>query len=235
MDIAGNIARVEERVLNACLRSGRKREEITVMGVTKTLPAAAVLEAWRGGLRCFGESRVREAADKFAALREGQGRDAEMAGMELHLIGSLQRNKAKLAVSVFDCVQSVDRESLIEELAKHSAERNSPLPVLLEYRTGEDTKSGFTGMDELFRAAEMVCACPSLRLCGLMTIAPNAADIGPVRAAFRCLAKARDELECAFPGRAECLSMGMSGDYETAIEEGSTLLRIGSAIFGDRT
>ena len=230
MSIAENIERIEERIFQACLRSGRKREEITLMGVTKFQPLEAVNEAWEAGLRCFGESRVQEAAAKFEGFREGKP-DAQ-----IHLIGALQRNKAKLAASLFDCIQSVDRESLAAELAKHTAERSGPLPLLLEFRTGEDSKTGFTGLDELFRTVDLILACPSLCIRGLMTIAPNTRDDGIVRAAFRRLVQVRDELERRFPSpdRWACLSMGMTGDFETAVEEGSTMLRIGSAIFGER-
>jgi len=229
MSVAGNIAEIEERIVKACLRAGRKREEITLMGVTKFHPMEAVNEAWEAGLRCFGESRVQEAAAKFTGFREGK------AGAELHLIGALQRNKAKLAASLFDCIQSVDRESLAAELAKHTAGRGSPLPLLLEFRTGEDSKSGFTDLDSLFRTAELIIAYPSLRIHGLMTIAPNTSDDGVVRSAFRRLVKARQELEKRFSSEnLSCLSMGMTSDFEIAIEEGSTMLRIGSAIFGER-
>jgi pyridoxal phosphate enzyme (YggS family) len=236
MSIAGNIAEIEERIVKACLRSGRKREEITLMGVTKFQSLEAVNQAWEAGLRCFGESRVQEAAAKYEGFREGK------AGAQIHLIGALQRNKAKLAASLFDCIQSVDRESLAAELAKHTAERSGPLPLLLEFRTGEDSKTGFTGVDELFRTVEMILACPSLRIRGVMTIAPNTSDDGIVRAAFRRLVKVRQELERRFPFEDRlvdqhswaCLSMGMTGDFETAVEEGSTMLRIGSAIFGER-
>ncbi|MDR0290773.1 MAG: YggS family pyridoxal phosphate-dependent enzyme [Treponema sp.] len=230
MPIAANIEAIENCIARACLRSGRKREELTLMGVTKFVPAEAVDEAWKAGLRCFGESRVQEAAAKFENARE------QKAGMELHLIGALQRNKAKLAASLFDCIQSVDRESLVAELAKHTKERNSPLPLLLEFRTGEDSKSGFTDLGELFRTVELILAAPSLSVMGLMTIAPNTGEDKVLRSAFRQLAKVQKELERRYPaeGRWDCLSMGMSGDFETAIEEGSTLLRIGSAIFGER-
>jgi pyridoxal phosphate enzyme (YggS family) len=236
MSVAGNIAEIEERIVKACLRSGRKREEITLMGVTKFQPMEAVNEAWEAGLRCFGESRVQEAVAKFAGFREGK------PGAQLHLIGALQRNKAKSAASLFDCIQSVDRESLAAELAKHAAGRDSPLPLLLEFRTGEDSKSGFTDVNELFRTVELILACPSLRIRGLMTIAPNTRDDVVLRSAFRQLVKVRQELERRFPSPDvlgaqhswACLSMGMTGDFETAIEEGSTMLRIGSAIFGER-
>ena len=229
--IKDNIEKVEERILSACIRCGRQREEIVLMGVTKFQPIEAVEEAWGAGIRCFGESRVQEAAGKY------EGFTMRHPGVELHLIGSLQRNKAKLAASLFDCVQSLDREALIAELAKYASGRNSPLPVLLELRTGEDTKSGFADLDGLYKAAEFALGCPSLSVRGLMTMAPNTSEEGPVRAAFRKLATARQELERRFPGHRAaqhswtCLSMGMSGDYEIAVEEGSTLLRIGGAIF----
>jgi len=230
--IAENIEKTEECIMKACLRSGRKREDITLMAVTKFMPIESVTEAWDAGIRCFGESRVQEAVSKFDTFR------TEHAGAKLHLIGALQRNKAKTAAAFFDCIQSVDRESLAEELAKHSGGRSETLPILLELRTGEDSKSGFESPDDLFRAVELILACPTLGIRGLMTLAPNTAEDAPVRAAFRKLALAARELEKRFPNTAEhnfgCLSMGMSGDFETAIEEGSTMLRIGSAIFGDR-
>ena len=241
MSVAANIEKIEEGIQKACQRCGRKREEITLMGVTKFQPIEAITEAWNGGLRCFGESRVQEAAAKFAlaniAGEKLAGFRDKFPDMDLHMVGSLQRNKAKLAASLFDCVQSLDREALIEELAKHAMDRASPLPVLLEFRTGEDSKSGFADMDSLFRAAELALGFPSLCVRGLMTIAPFTSEEGPVRGAFRQLAKARQELELRFTGSGAaqhgwaCLSMGMSTDYEIAIEEGSTLLRIGSAIF----
>lgn len=240
MSVAGNIAEIEDRIARACLRSGRKRAEITLMGVTKFQPPEAVEQAWKAGMRCFGESRVQEAAAKFESLREGK------EGMELHLIGALQRNKVKPAVSLFDCIQSVDREPLAAELAKHAAGRSRPLPLLLEFRTGEDSKSGFTGLDELLKTVESILACPSLSIRGLMTIAPDTREEKILRGAFRRLVKVRQELERRFPPESsgsdnrvsrcgwDCLSMGMTGDFEIAVEEGSTMLRIGSAIFGER-
>jgi len=235
MSIAENIEKIEERISKACLRSGRKREDITLMAVTKFMPIESVTEAWDAGIRCFGESRVQEAVSKLSGFR------TERPGAGLHLIGALQRNKAKAAAAFFDCVQSVDRESLAEELAKHAMDksRGGVLPILLELRTGEDSKSGFESPDALFHAVELILACPTLSIRGLMTLAPNTGEEAPVRAAFRKLALTARELERRFPDTAgkhsfDCLSMGMSGDFETAIEEGSTMLRIGSAIFGDR-
>jgi len=229
MSVAGNIERIEERIANACVRSGRKREEITFMAVTKFQDLSAVKEAWAAGLRCFGESRVQEAAAKFDGFQEGH------PGTELHLVGGLQRNKAKAAVSLFDCIQSVDRESLARELIKQTEGRGSPLPVLLEFRTGEDSKSGFTDLDDLFRVTELILGGSLLEMRGLMTMAPFTDNEAAVRSAFRRLVRVRRELESRFPGGGNwsCLSMGMSGDFEIAVEEGSTLLRIGGAVFGE--
>jgi hypothetical protein len=238
MSIAENIAKIEERLLKACDRAGRKRDEITLMGVSKFEPQEKIREACLAGIRFFGESRVKEAAEKFetqtaSPLSEGKpGFRDEFNGVQVHLIGSLQRNKAKQAMLLFDCIQSVDREELITELVKHSALRDKPINVLLELHTGEETKSGFAGFDALLRAAEMVLTCDKLRLSGLMTMAPYTTDTDLIRSSFRQLVKAKCELEKRFPnGNFQELSMGMSNDFEIAIEEGSTLLRIGSAIF----
>jgi pyridoxal phosphate enzyme (YggS family) len=234
MSISENIEKIEEGIIKACLRSGRKREDITLMAVTKFMPLEAVMEAWDAGIRCFGESRVQEAVSKFGAF------GTELPGAELHLIGALQRNKAKTAAAFFNCIQSVDRQALVQELAKHAADRGSKgaLPILLELRTGEDSKNGFESLDDLFMAIESILSCPTLSIRGLMTMAPNTSDQALVRTAFRKLVLAGQELENRFPNKTghsfACLSMGMSGDFETAIEEGSTMLRIGSAIFGDR-
>lgn len=240
-DIAGALARLEERIAEACLRCGRKREEVTLMGVSKFHPLEAVEEARKAGLSLFGENRVKEGMEKFAAFRQKHPEDP----VELHLIGSLQRNKAKSAASFFDCVQSADRESLIDELGKACSpegcspdglilKREKPLMILLEFHTGEESKAGFPDLDSLFRGAERALSWPGLKPAGLMTMAPFTADTGAIRASFRALARAGGELEKRFGPIWPCLSMGMTGDFETAIEEGSTLIRIGTAIFGER-
>ena len=228
MSIAENIAKLEERIQKVCDAAGRKRDEITLMGVSKFQPVEFVEEAWQAGIHCFGESRVKEGTGKFEAFRK------EHPEVEVHLIGSLQRNKAKAAASFFDCIQSADRESLIGDLEKCAGEK--PLPLLLELHTGEESKSGFADLDGLFRAAEMILKSEGLRPRGLMTMAPFTEDRDVIRCSFRLLAKAGKELEKRFPpaGNWACLSMGMTNDFEIAIEEGATLLRIGSAIFGGR-
>ena len=229
MSIAENIAQIEERIQKACDTAGRKRGEITLMGVTKFLPADKVEEAYCAGIRCFGESRVKEAAEKFGSFK------AEHS-VQLHLIGSLQRNKAKSAALFFDCVQSIDREEIIAELEKHSAGREHPLEVLLELHTGEETKNGFADLDAVFRAAQMVLESAHLKARGLMTMAPFTQDTALIRGSFRQVVNAQKELERRFPPKEnwECLSMGMSNDFEIAIEEGSTMLRIGSLLFKEQ-
>jgi pyridoxal phosphate enzyme (YggS family) len=227
MSITANIAKIEERIQKACDSAGRKREEITLMGISKFVPVDIVEEAYRAGISCFGESRVKEATEKFDTFRD------KYPDTQLHLVGSLQRNKAKPAALFFDCIQSVDREQLINELVKHTGQREKPLAVLLELHTGEDTKSGFTDFDGLFRAAELILGAVNLKPAGLMTMAPFTKDTDLIRSSFRQLVNAQKELERRFPPKENwvCLSMGMSNDFEIAIEEGSTLLRIGSLIF----
>jgi pyridoxal phosphate enzyme (YggS family) len=199
------------------------------MGVSKFHEVPAIEEAWKAGIRLFGESRVQEAAGKFPDFL------AARPGSELHLIGSLQRNKAKAAAALFNAIESVDRDELINELGSLTQGREDPLIILLEYHTAEDSKSGYPDEDSLVHAAEKALAYPGLRLGGLMTMAPFTDEPEPIRASFRTLVKARDILAARFPGTDwSCLSMGMSNDFEIAIEEGSTLVRIGTAIFGAR-
>ena len=240
MSIKDNLEKIEERIEKACIRSGRKREEVTLIGVTKFLSVETVEEGRKAGLRFFGESRVQEAVLKYGDLNFKK----KYPDTELHFIGPLQRNKVKAAVTLFDCIQSLDRESLAEELVKHAGGRTAlcsaassaaPLPVLLEFRTGEDSKSGFTCLDGLFRTVEIVLGCPSLSVRGLMTVAPFTDEENVLRSAFRRMIKARQDLEKRFPDVSwSCLSMGMSNDFEIAIEEGSTMVRIGTAIFGEK-
>ena len=229
MSVAENIAKLEERIQKACASGGRKRGEITLMGVSKFVPFNRVDEAFRAGIACFGESRVQEGTEKFEFFRK------ENPEVQLHLIGSLQRNKAKGAALFFDCIQSVDRLQLMDELVKHVHQRETPLEVLFEFHTGEETKSGFADLDGLFRAAQMVLGKANLKPAGLMTMAPFTKDTEVIRSSFRKLVKAQNELEKRFPPKENwsCLSMGMSNDFEIAIEEGSTMLRIGSLIFGE--
>jgi len=230
VDIAGRVARIEEKIEAACARVGRKRQEIRLMGVTKFHGVEVVEAACNAGISLFGESRVQEATEKFTKFWEGRQKDGSV---ELHLIGPLQRNKAKKAAAFFDCIQSIDRDSIIDELGTLTATAENSIKIMLEYHTGEETKTGFQGMDNLLKAAEKVLSFPGLIPVGLMTMAPYTKDEALIRSSFRSLVHARDELEKRFSGYWSCLSMGMTNDYEIAIEEGSTLIRLGTAIFGE--
>jgi pyridoxal phosphate enzyme (YggS family) len=231
LSIGQRLAAIQERVRTACVRSGRDPAEVRLMGVSKFHDRARVDAAWEAGLRLFGESRVQEAQAKFTGLRE------ERPGMELHMIGSLQRNKIKASLPLFHCVQSVDRDELITALGVQAeGGRTGPLSILLELNSGEASKGGFASEESLFQGVEMALSYPGLRLQGLMTMAPFTGDEKEIRRAFRALHKARTALQARFPcADWPILSMGMSGDFEIAIEEGSTMIRIGTALFGERT
>jgi pyridoxal phosphate enzyme (YggS family) len=230
VDIAERVALIEEKIEAACARSGRKRQEVRLMAVTKFHGVEAVEAASKAGISLFGESRVQEAEEKYSKFWESCRRDGNV---ELHLIGSLQRNKAKKAAGFFDCIQSIDREPIINELGALTADAEKPIKIMLEYHTGEDTKAGFPDLDSLLKAAEKVLSFRGLLPVGLMTMAPFTQDTALIRLSFRSLISARDELEKRFSGHWACLSMGMTNDYEIAIEEGSTLIRLGTAIFGE--
>jgi pyridoxal phosphate enzyme (YggS family) len=227
MGIAENALRVREQVYEACLKAGRAPDEVTLMAVSKFHETPAIEEAADAGLFLFGESRVQEAVRKFMLLRERR------PDLRVHLIGSLQRNKAKTAAMLFDCVQSVDRDGIVRELGLVTRDRAEPLPVLFELNAGEAAKSGYADEDALCAGVEAALEFGGLRAEGLMTMAPFTEDEDAVRKAFRKLATAQRRLRRDFPECCwDCLSMGMSGDFKIAIEEGSTLVRIGTAIFG---
>lgn len=229
MVIAEALQHLNERIHEVCIRTGRNPGEVRLMGVSKFHERDALEEAWKGGIRLFGENRVQEAGRKFPGFKQDHPQT------ELHMIGTLQRNKAKAAAALFDCIQSVDRDELITGLGTLTLKREQPLMILLELHTGEASKAGYPDVDHLFRATERVLQFPNLIIRGLMTMAPFTDDKEIIRGSFRSLVSARDQLRSRFPGSDwSCLSMGMSNDFEIALEEGSTLLRIGTALFGER-
>lgn len=215
-DVRTNLERVRERIARAAERSGRRPEEILLVGVSKTVAAERVREAIEAGIPALGENRVQEAALKIAAL----GRPVPW-----HLIGHLQTNKVKDALELFDVIQSVDRIPLALELSRRATR---PLEVLAEVNLGtEPSKTGFAPA-EVKRALDTIAGLPGLRLRGLMAIPPAITTAEEARRWFRALRDLRDQA-----GLAE-LSMGMSADLEVAIEEGATMVRVGTAIFGER-
>lgn len=225
-------ALVEERIRAACRRAGRPRQEVRLMAVSKTHPAEAIAEAMRAGIGLFGENRVQEFEAKLAGLRE-LGADAA----EVHLIGHLQSNKSGKAAELFRAVDTIDSLRLAERLSDAARRLGKTLPVLLEIKlSSEPTKAGLAPDGaELPALLDRLPDLAGVALHGLMTIAPFDGNPDTARACFRQLRLLRDELAAQYP-RLEfgTLSMGMSGDFEIAIEEGSTLVRIGTALFGAR-
>ena len=240
-DVTRNLAQVQERILQAALRVGRDPAAVTLVAVSKTFPPEAVVAAYQAGVRHFGENRVEEALPKIPAVH------ARVAGPRptWHMVGHVQSRKAQPVVACFDTVHSVDRPKVARRLSQFAHEAGRILPVLLECNvSGEETKFGFDlrgwEQDEgrrgaFFAAVEEILALPGLAVQGLMTMAPFVADPQVVRPVFASLRALLDVLRERFPsGDWRHLSMGMTDDFEIAIEQGATLVRIGRAIFGPR-
>jgi pyridoxal phosphate enzyme (YggS family) len=226
--IAERVAAVRERIARAAARATRDPAGVSLVAVSKTQPAEAVREAFAAGVRDFGENRVQEAEAKIAALAELR------AEMRWHLVGHLQGNKARKAVALFDRVHSVDSVELARRLAAAAAERGSVCRVLLQVDlAGEATKFGLEA-DALDGALSELAALPALAVLGLMLVPPYDADPERVRPLFRRLRELRDAARERGLSLGGELSMGMSHDLEVAVEEGATLVRIGTAIFGAR-
>jgi PLP dependent protein len=215
--LAENIARVEERILEACARASRKRADVTLVAVTKKFPAEVIHEAYALGLRDFGENYMQEFEAKAPLV-------AGLAGARFHFIGHLQANKTRKAAELFQVIETVDSV----RVAKRLNEAGKPLDVYLEVKlSGEEAKAG-AAPEELAELIEATRACEHLRLCGLMTMPPWSEDPEASRSYFERLRKLAQQHKLTG------LSMGMSNDFETAIEEGSTLIRVGTALFGKR-
>ena len=227
-----NLERLEDAISAACRVAGRARGEVELMAVSKTFPAEAVAEAAALGLTLFGENRVQEFANKSAAL------GPKRKSMECHLIGHLQSNKAARAAELFDGIDTLDSLRLAERLDEAAGRYGKRLPVLIEVKLSPEAAK--TGLEpESVDAAQLLERLPdflNLDARGLMTIAPWGAPEDMTRACFRSLRSWRDRWASAYPNlHLDVLSMGMSGDYALAIAEGSTRIRIGTALFGKRT
>ncbi|MBI3127505.1 MAG: YggS family pyridoxal phosphate-dependent enzyme [Candidatus Tectomicrobia bacterium] len=221
---------VRARIAAAARRAGRRPEEVRLVAVSKTRPPERVAEAIHAGVEIIGENRVQEARDKRLAM------DPALAGRaQWHLIGSLQRNKARQVIGLFDMVETVDSLPLAEELARRAeASGAAPLRVLLQVNTGEESQKGGAAPAALPGLLEGASRLEALRVEGLMCIPPLGRAPEESRPHFRLLRKLRDEAQGRGFASLRELSMGMSGDFELAIEEGATFVRIGTAIFGPR-
>lgn len=226
-DLPARLATVRQRIAEAAGRAGRDAAEVGIVAVTKKHPIEAIEAAEAAGLRDLGENRVQELAAKVEALRD---RD-----LRWHLIGHLQRNKARDAVDLADLIHSVDSPRLARKLSREAEEAQRAVSILIQVNTsGEESKGGFEGDGVVEQIAE-VCDLPGLRVQGLMTMAPFVDDETILRATFRRTREIAERASDAISGfESRHLSMGMSNDFEIAIEEGSTLVRLGTVLFGER-
>jgi PLP dependent protein len=248
LSIRDNLTQVEERIAAACRRAGRPRSEVRLMAVSKTHPASVIVEAMEAGITLFGENRVQEFQRKSeemtaaglsvrlssrASIDAGETRPVA----EVHLIGNLQSNKTSKAAELFSGIDSLDSLRLAQRLNDAAERLNRTLPVLLEIKLShEESKSGLDpGSPELTELLDQLPDLRSLKPLGLMTVPPWSEDPETARPYFIQLRKLRDQLAGQYPKiEFSQLSMGMSGDFEVAIEDGSTCVRIGTAIFGKR-
>ena len=224
-DIAANLAGIRDQIASAARRAGRDTSAVRLVAVSKTHPAEAVRTAVAAQQRVFGESRVQEAREKITACPPG---------LEWHFIGHLQKNKIRQALPLFSFFHSIDGAALADAMNRIAGETGKPVEGLLEVNiSGEETKHGFNP-DELRKEFASLAKLPHLRVRGLMTMAPYSDNPEDARPVFRALRELRDELQSAHDHPLPELSMGMSGDFEPAVEEGATLVRVGSSIFGAR-
>jgi pyridoxal phosphate enzyme (YggS family) len=224
-NIAVNLSDIRAQISAAAQRAGRDPSSIRLVAVSKTHPAGAVMDAAATGQTVFGESRVQEARDKIPACPPG---------LEWHFIGHLQKNKVRQALPLFSFFHSIDSTALAEAVSRIAGEAGKNVDGLLEVNvSGEETKHGFTP-DQLRREFPALAKLSHLRIRGLMTMAPYSENPEDARPVFRALRELRDELQSAHGHALPELSMGMSGDFEPAVEEGATLVRVGSSIFGAR-
>jgi PLP dependent protein len=226
MSITENLAHLHEQIAEACRRSNRSERDVTLMAVSKVHPVEAILEAYAAGQRLFGENRVQEFQEKSPHLKE-------LTGAKFHLIGPLQSNKTAKAAELFDAIDAVDSLKIAQRLNTTAAALGKKLPVLIEVKLShEESKHGLSP-DELPSLLAAMNDLESIETVGLMTVPPWSEDAEVARPYFRELRKLRDESAVRFP-RVTQLSMGMSNDFTVAIEEGSTCVRVGTALFGRR-
>jgi pyridoxal phosphate enzyme (YggS family) len=225
MDIASNLNAVQEQISAACARAGRKPDTVTLLAVAKGQPPEAVRDAADAGLKLIGENRVQEAKAKIPLCP---------GNLHWHMIGHLQSNKARDAVELLDMIQSVDSLHLAQEISKWAERSGKTIPILLEVNiAGEASKFGYAP-EALRVELEQINALPRIEIHGLMTIAPWTPDPERTRPVFRQLRDLKTLYEGVLGVPLPHLSMGMSGDFEVAIEEGATVIRLGSALFGPR-
>jgi pyridoxal phosphate enzyme (YggS family) len=231
MDIKFNLENINFKIAESCKKSNRNSSSVKLVAVSKFHPIEQIMQAIDCGQFLFGENRVQEAKEKFIKIYQNY------SNVDLHIIGSLQRNKVKDACKIASCIESVDRIELIEEIEKQCQKIDKNIDILFEVHTGEESKSGFKSFAELENVLELFSQNKFSHITpkGFMTMAPFTEDESLIRKSFSTLREYSDKLKKEFPMyKMPELSMGMSGDYQIAIEEGSTIVRIGTSIFGPR-
>jgi len=217
---------VEERVNRACERAKRKREEVILLGASKSVPAEVIREFYYCGLRVFGENRVQEFLKKSEELKD--------LPIDWHFIGRLQSNKVKYVIGKVSLIHSLDRESLAEEIQKRAEKVGMVQKVLIEVNVGKEESKGGVEPERLFKFYEEVLKHKNIKVIGLMCIPPYKENPEDVRPYFERLRELKDKLNQEFSAGLVHLSMGMSHDFEVAIEEGATIIRVGTLLFGER-
>ena len=225
--VAENYREVDRRVGEACARSGRNRKEVTLIAVSKTKPVELIREAMDAGADVFGENKVQELCDKYEQLPKT---------LHWHLIGHLQRNKVKYIVDKVDLIHSVDSMRLAEEISKEAEKKQTDVKVLIEVNVAQEESKFGVSVDETEELVREIAKLPRIHVLGLMTIAPNVSDPEENRPVFRTLKKLAVDIKMKNIDnvRMDVLSMGMTDDYQVAIEEGATMVRVGTGIFGER-
>ncbi len=226
--IAVNLAAIQERIRTACHRRGRNPASVQLVAASKTVAAARIREAVAAGVTTLGENYVQEAQRKMEELRS--------LAVQWHFIGHLQSNKARVAVETFDLVHTLDRESLARTLDREALKRGRPLPVLIQVNVGEEQSKSGLPPEQVTAFFQSIVSLEGLQIRGLMALPPYLADPEQVRPCFRLVAALLEQLRqtAPHPGQLTELSMGMSHDFDVAIEEGATLVRVGTALFGQR-
>ena len=225
--ITENLEQVRKNIDEACRMAGRDPKEVTLIAVSKTKPVSMLKEAYDGGARCFGENKVQEIMDKHPQLPED---------IQWHMIGHLQRNKVKYIVDKVSMIHSVDSLRLAQTIEQEAAKHNVCVPVLLEVNVAQEESKFGLKMDEVLPLIETIADFPHIKVQGLMTIAPYVENAEDNRDFFRQLKKLSVDIEAKNINNVSMsvLSMGMTGDYQVAVQEGATMVRVGTGIFGER-
>lgn len=231
--IKDNLRRVHERIGAASAKANRDPDEITLISVSKFADADAIREAYQAGCRDFGENRIQECAEKVLALKQ------ELPGARWHMIGHLQTNKVKKSLELFDMIQSLDSFRLAEQINRRASEAGRRIDVLVEVNSSGETQKNGLAPDEIGELINQISRLPELSLRGIMTLGPHTEDQPEIRRAFSLTRELFERFSKTYnpenDGHPPVLSMGMTADFELAIAEGATMLRIGTAIFGQRT